>query len=170
MLPSAVPRDLPPSQIMPALASLHSVQNTLDTAMDIADLRQLMRAALQTTSDVEMLEVLQIGHQEMPDAIKTLQRALERIREQDSEGVEAPSGISVALAKVSVKEAEGSREAPTRSATMNSSDSSTTRSSGHSSERKRDTLHREFIESGIDALRRMSHGLETSLPSWTITK
>jgi abelson tyrosine-protein kinase 1 len=36
--------------------------------------------------------------------------------------------------------------------------------------RPRDTLDREFIESGIDALRRVSNGPDTSLPSWTITK
>ena len=36
---------------------------------------------------------------------------------------------------------------------------------------QKDTLHQEFIESGIDALRRMSKGAETTtLPSWTITK
>jgi len=36
----------------------------------------------------------------------------------------------------------------------------------------RDTLHQEFLESGIDALRRMSAGnrLVTNLPCWTITK
>ncbi|KIM41815.1 hypothetical protein M413DRAFT_138529 [Hebeloma cylindrosporum] len=36
----------------------------------------------------------------------------------------------------------------------------------------RDTLHQEFLESGIDALRRMSAGnhLATNLPCWTITK
>jgi len=35
-----------------------------------------------------------------------------------------------------------------------------------------DTLHQEFLESGIDALRRMSAGnhLVTNLPCWTITK
>ena len=35
-----------------------------------------------------------------------------------------------------------------------------------------DTLHQEFMESGIDALRRMSAGnhLVTNLPCWTITK
>ena len=31
----------------------------------------------------------------------------------------------------------------------------------------RDTLDREFIESGIESV---SHGPDTSLPSWTITK
>jgi hypothetical protein len=34
----------------------------------------------------------------------------------------------------------------------------------------RDTLDRELIESGIDALRRISHRPDTSLPSWMITK
>ena len=32
-----------------------------------------------------------------------------------------------------------------------------------------DTIHREFVESGIDCLRRMS-GEDTTVPSWTITK
>ena len=157
-LPSIEPHDLSPSQIIPALTSLHSVQNSLDTAMDTADLRQLMRTALQTTSDAEMLEVLGVGHQEMPDAIKTLQRALEHITERDGESVEvAPAVRSVVV--------ENPRQ---RSRTVISIDSSSTSSS--SLERKRDTLDREFIETGIDALRRMSRGVETSLPSWTITR
>ena len=174
--PPTEARDLPPSQILPALTSLQSVQNSLDTAMDTADLRQVMRAALQTTSDVEMLEVLQVGHQEMPDAIKTLQRALEHITERDDDGVEAPPGKGVVLAKVVKKvnhkevELEGPAGPLKRSRTIISIDSSSTTSSGHSSERKRDTLDREFIESGIDCLRRMSRDVETSLPSWTITK
>ena len=36
------------------------------TATDTADLRQVMRAALQTTGDAEVLEVLGVGRQEMP--------------------------------------------------------------------------------------------------------
>ena len=163
-------RDLPPSQILPELTSLHSIQNSLDAAMDTADLRQVMRAALQTTSDAEMLKVLEISHQEMPDAIKTLQRALEHITERDDDGVEAPPGKGVVLAKVVKKVNNNEVEGLKRSRTVISTDSSNTSSSGHSSERRRDTLDREFIESGIDCLRRMSRGIETSLPSWTITK
>jgi hypothetical protein len=171
--PLTATHDLSPSQILPALTSLLSIQNSLDKAMDTADLRQVIRAALQTTSDAEMLEVLQIGHPEMPDAIKTLQRALEYIRERDDDGVEAPPGNEVAMAKVvkvNFKEVEGPRVPPKRSRTIISTDSSSTSSSGHSLERRRDTLDREFIESGIDCLRRMSRGNETTLPSWTITK
>lgn len=33
----------------------------------------------------------------------------------------------------------------------------------------KDTLHEEFIEAGIDALRRMSNCVGTDLPYWTIT-
>ena len=171
--PQTETHDLSPSQILPALTSLHSLQNSLDVAMDTANLRQVMRAALQTTSDAEMLEVLEVGHQEMPDAIKTLQRALEHVTERDDDGVEAPPGKGVVLAKVvkvSHNEVEGSNGPLKRSGTIISIDSSNTTSSGHSSERRRDTLDREFIESGIDCLRRMSRGIETSLPSWTITK
>jgi abelson tyrosine-protein kinase 1 len=168
--PLTATHDLSPSQILPALTSLHSIQNSLDTAKDTADLRQVMRAALQTTSDAEMLEVLQVGHHEMPDAIKTLQRALEHITERDDDGVEAPPGNGVAIVKVNFKEVEEPGRPPKRSRTIYSTDSSSTSSSGHSLERMRDTLDREFIESGIDCLRRMSRGNETTLPSWTITK
>ena len=166
-------QDFSPSQILHELNSLHSIQNSLDTAMDTADLRQIMRAALQTTNDAEMLEVLEVSRQEMPDAIKTLQRALERVTEGDDEVVEAPPGKGMAPAKVgeiiNYNGAEGSSGPLKWSRTIFSNDSSNTSSSGHSSVR-RDTLDKEFIESGIDCLRRMSRGIETSLPSWTITK
>jgi hypothetical protein len=90
-----------------------------------------MRAALETGSDADMVCFLQIAREEMLEAIKTLQRALE------SGIFECPPGIHGA-------------DQP-----------------GH----QKDTLHQEFIESGIDALRRMSKGAETTtLPSWTITK
>lgn len=39
----------------------------------------------------------------------------------------------------------------------------------HEANRDGDTIHREFVESGIDCLRRMS-GEDTTVPSWTITK
>ena len=163
--------DLPPSQILPALTSLHSFQNSLDAAMDTADLREVMRAALQTSSDVEMLEVLEISLHEMPDAIKTLQRTLEHITERDDDGVEAPPRevVVAKVVKVSQKEVEVPCRPRKRSRTVISVDSTNITSSGRSSER-RDTLEREFIESGIDCLRRMSRGIETSVPSWTITK
>ena len=161
-------QDLPHSQIIPTLTSLHSLQNLSDREMDAADLRQLMQAALQTTSDAEMIEVLQVGHEEMPEAIKTLQRALEHVTERDDDGFKAsPSKSAVVTVLKEVEETGISRK---RSETIHSFDTLSSMSSGYGSERRRDTLDREFIESGIDSLRRMSRGIETSLPSWTITK
>jgi abelson tyrosine-protein kinase 1 len=145
-----------PSQVMLVLTSLHSHQNSLDTATDTADLRELMRAALQTTSDVEFLEVLQVGHQDMPEAIKTLQRALERITERDDLSRGKPALYSVVAARVLTKKVSLKEAEPTLL--------------GQQPEDNQDDLDREFIEMGIDALRRMSPGNETSLPSWTITK
>ena len=169
--PLPAPHELQESQILPELTSLHSIQNSLDAAMDTADLRQVMRTALQATNDAEMLEVLQIGQHEMPDAIKTLQRALEHVTERDDDGVEAPPGVVAKVVnRVDHNEVQGSGGAVKRSGTIISMDSTSSTSSGHSSERRRDTLDREFIESGIECLRRMSRGVPTSLPSWTITK
>ncbi|KAJ7752716.1 hypothetical protein B0H14DRAFT_3512848 [Mycena olivaceomarginata] len=45
----------------------------------MADLCTLLRNALAASSDIEMLAVLQVGCEEMPEALKTLQHALERI-------------------------------------------------------------------------------------------
>jgi len=171
-------RTTPTSHVLPVLQNIHEAQNSLDAAQDLSDLRQLMRVALQTGSDAEMVEVLQIGRQEMPDAIKTLQRALERLAERG----ELPSDVAEAkrvilgtvVRKVSVKDADGKKGGLKRSKTIVSVDSSS--SSGESGSansaeaRRKDTLEWEFIESGIDCLRRMSRGVETSLPSWTITK
>ncbi|KAF5370459.1 hypothetical protein D9615_009770 [Tricholomella constricta] len=55
---AASPSRLRESQILPALKTLHANQNTVDAAKDSADLRALMRTALQVSSDVEILEML----------------------------------------------------------------------------------------------------------------
>ncbi|KIY53195.1 kinase-like protein [Fistulina hepatica ATCC 64428] len=125
-----------PSPSIPAATEIFNAlrikQSQVDQARDSADLRGLMRAALQTTSDAELIAVLQVGRDEMPEAIKTLQRALERLFD-GTLGVESSSDSSVTL---------------------------------------KDTLDREFMESGIDALRRLSRDQYPpgGLPSWTITR
>src|SRR5258707_8404562 len=58
------------SRVIPAIHSIHEAQNSVDTALDTSDLRQLMHATLCTGSDAEILEVLQVKRKEMPDAIK----------------------------------------------------------------------------------------------------
>ncbi|KAK0432782.1 hypothetical protein EV421DRAFT_1457902 [Armillaria borealis] len=212
--------------VLPTLKELRAKQNESDMAMDTADLRALLRNALSAGSDVQMVETLGVSREEMPEAIKTLQRALERIVERQgslfSTGDEADTGgydvgsdmpSPAALSKEKGKEVvtddaesvsstghnrgklikmvrrismQGKEAVPAIAGEMKRSKTvSTTRSStsdgSTDSRRKRqdispldreDTLDQEFMESGIDALRRMSEGAEANLnlPSWTITR
>ncbi|KAI0364174.1 hypothetical protein BV20DRAFT_956762 [Pilatotrama ljubarskyi] len=171
------------------LATLQAVtarQTERDMAHDAADLRQLLRTALQANSDVEMIRVLQVGRDEMPEAIKTLQRALEAEVERErlaqaageeeeevvvSAKVEDPvSGEAVSLTRSATVASTESRKTSASGASSTAA-SGRSRGSGGSSGAPRDTLDREFIETGIDALRRLS-GAEgaAALPSWTITR
>ncbi|EIN05641.1 hypothetical protein PUNSTDRAFT_46534 [Punctularia strigosozonata HHB-11173 SS5] len=195
-----------PDRIRALLHQVRSRQNEADLEADARDLRQLMRAALQTNSDAELIEVLQVGRDEMPEAIKTLQRALEREVERETQddrdalammSASAVSDVSAmppivgglsASVTTADPEAAGTREerafgtvsslasVRSRSSTLGTEFTGTTsttdtdgwggnwgRSAG------RDTLDREFMEGGIEAMRRMSRTTE-SLPSWTITR
>lgn len=91
------------------------MQDAHDTEKDLEDLYTLLRTALSEGSDFEIFNVLQIHKEDIPEAVKTLQRA----------------ALEDNL-----------------------------------------TTHREFIERGIDALKRMSRGVNMTLPlpSWTITR
>lgn len=218
LVPPPPPAD--PQAIREQLLALVAAQNAQDHVHDLADLRALMREAIATASDAEMIGVLQVRREEMPEALKTLQRALEKEQEREreaSEGVGAheiePAGeepveafsdseAGVNLARrgsqtsalglrgipgfpglkrrrtdASAK-SKGSRKNGTTSTKAASAvDESSARGSGWSGSSKstesgRDTLDREFIESGIDALRRvsMSRGQDLNLPNWTITR
>jgi hypothetical protein len=137
-----------------------------------------MRAAMQTGSDAELCAVLQVAREEMPEALKTLQRALEEIVEKESsseEGKLVEDGAAKSGRNGKDKEKKaGLVGLLKRTKTMVSAAetaSESVGSGGGSDGWSRDTLDREFIESGIDALRRMSAGLDTaSLPNWTITR
>lgn len=134
-----------PESVRLTLNALRATQNAQDRAHDAADLRQLMRAALATNDDSSMIEALQIARSEMPEAIKTLQRALERVVEDGQlDAEESTTPLLLAPAFDSGNTGESRRSA--------------------------DTLDREFIETGIDALCRMSRGTDLGLPSWTITR
>ena len=63
------------STITAAMISL-AFDAAIFTATDTADLRQVMRAALQTTGDAEVLEVLGVGRQEMPSPMLFLPKCL----------------------------------------------------------------------------------------------
>ena len=159
--PPPLPLSLPPGTLSTPPADQHSVQKSLralkdaqnaqDLAHDYADLRELMRTALATNDDAAMIEVLQIARSEMPEAMKTMQRALEHVVD-DGRLAADESGLTPA-SPLSQGHLEGGL-------LLSSTDSS---SSG-------DTLDREFMETGIDALRRLSVGTNVGLPSWTITR
>ncbi len=162
------------------LATLQAVtarQNERDMVYDADDLRQLVRAALQTNNDVEMIRILQVGRDEMPEAIKTLQRALEVECERERVAAEEQEVVIVTTAAAEATIASSNEAAVLkRSATTVSTGSSHTSSSNSNRSRAgsslppRDTLDREFMETGIDALRRLSGNGEVTLPSWTITR
>ena len=147
------------------ISTLQTLQNERDAHRDAADLRQLMRSALQTNDDLEMIKVLQVGRDEMPEAIKTLQRALEIVLEKERVEDEA-------IAFFNPAPPEGPGGSLSRSSTISSSTASSSVTSRRSRS-SRDTLDREFMESGIDSLRRLSISrgeTNLSLPPWTITR
>ncbi|TFY60519.1 hypothetical protein EVJ58_g5101 [Rhodofomes roseus] len=163
-----------PEQIRTTLNAVTLRQNEHDLAQDTADLRQLMRTVLQANSDVEMIRILQVGRDEMPEAIKALQRALESEVERESAAADSEDTVlvaSISSTAVTHPGAGGEGATLSRSATVASVESRKTASDRSLSHKRtpKDTLDREFIETGIDALRRLSTA-EVSLPSWTITR
>jgi len=161
---------LNPDEVAALLKTCRERQNEQDSAHDNADLRQVIQSALQSGGDAEMIDVLQVSRQEMPEAIKTLQRALEREveKERDAE-VTMIEDVDVFSEEAEPLDPAGMSASPTSVGShserlhSNSMVSARARAS-------RDTLDREFLESGIEALTRMSKGTELSLPPWTITK
>ena len=146
------------AEVLAQLQVVTARQNERDAALDAQDLRQVLRGALQANNDAEMIRTLQVGRDEMPEAIKTLQRALEKEVERESvegEPVLADANAYTDAAAVAVPVSLA------RSATTASAGSHTTSSSaatGHS-RGPRDTLDREFIS-----------GAEVKLLSWTIPR
>jgi len=190
-IPSAIPSVISTATlthpgIAQTLRDLHAFQNELDTVHDLADLKMLMRTALQSNGDSEITEFLQVGRDEMPEAIMTLQRALLTVGITGG-GVEEMGGISgsVGSATTAAASASGAGCVGAEKVRRHSVDALPTgrarhegeattdniKSAGtlsHGSTATKDALDREFMESGIDALRRLSPSIE--LPSWTIMK
>ncbi|KAM5539547.1 hypothetical protein V8D89_006656 [Ganoderma adspersum] len=162
-----------PQRILAQLQAVTARQNDRDAVHDAVDLRQLMRSALQANNDLEMIHILQVGRDEMPEAIKTLQRALEKEVErerQEEEAVLVPAAAAVDVPQIVQSDPDGLKRSSTVHSTGSQTSSSVASSAGTGRSRApRDTLDREFIETGIDALRRLS-GAEVALPSWTITR
>lgn len=161
-------------EVVAAWQLLQTKQNLEDRHQDLENLRQIMRKVLQTKNDAELIDVLQVSKLEMPEAIKSLQRALEREVEKEQDG--SGSMITKVVPVFEEHTEPPSSLSKLRSDTMESTQShwsDRTQASGNGSTKARtskDTLDREFLENGIDALRRMSQGTVLTLPSWTITK
>lgn len=175
------------------LHAIRTQQNEADAAQDASDLRKLISEALLEGSDAGMMRVLQVGREEMPEAIKALQRALEmEVREEDEEltvvetrarpraivaeeedngrrGSAPALGLLQRAASITQRRKTVATINVTESSRNNTNSSSNTGSSGVDTP-PRDTLDREFMEGGIDALRRLSRGGVSVLPSWTITR
>ncbi|KDQ23602.1 hypothetical protein PLEOSDRAFT_1078986 [Pleurotus ostreatus PC15] len=148
------------------LQDVRRQQRGVGFAYDMADLRSLMTMALKAGSDAEMIQVLQVGRENMPEAIKALQRELEREVERERDSL--PPDMAPSVRPPGEHGSGGAPVDPrlTRSRTVVSIENDLAADEVPA----KDTLDREFMESGIDALRRMSKGVETSLPSWTITQ
>jgi len=169
------PRDA--ADVSSQLARVHREQNRRDFRRDRADLRQVMRAALQANSDVEMIEILQIKRDEMPEAIKTLQRALEEMELKAMADEDSASGSSAdapfrTRGKMRATTINGSALGleQQRFVATPSEEADMRLGGGATSSGGVDTLDREFLEGGIEALRRLSTGTDIALPSWTITR
>ncbi|KAI0338659.1 hypothetical protein BDW22DRAFT_693644 [Trametopsis cervina] len=211
---SSDPSKLSSKEVMSTITQLSELQNSHDFAHDTVALRELLRKAVATGDDFEMLKVLQVRQEEMPEAIKALQRALEEeIRkereekerlEKDRQATEqeqityvttehittSPAdegplqGIAANFVEASTPQgehamgtedsnAEATTETRLRRKTTGSHTTKSSKSSGSGG--SRDTLDREFIESSIESLLRLSTSAGTppaalSLPSWTITQ
>ena len=201
-LPEAIPRERP--LVREKLQELTEWQNEHDALHDLADLRMMMRRALERGDDGEMIQLLQVKPEDAAEALKALQRALEdelarertllaqeeggELVEDDSVGstqamVDGVVGKGRSKSKDSV-EALGeslSRRQTVDASVSRSSSSHTASDKTPASDRtvkthsSHDTLDREFMESGIDSLLRLSVASGTtpaslSLPAWTITR
>ncbi|KAF9218645.1 hypothetical protein BS17DRAFT_720020, partial [Gyrodon lividus] len=140
-----------------ALTDLHKTQNASDAAADVAALRGTLMEALNGGNDAELLRRLQVGRGEIPEVVKTLRRVLESLEEEEGrEGFGTPSG------KARLSGEDGFRYSYGTGGDIG----------GYVHGMGRiDMLDREFMESGIDAMTRLSsEGVAPwNLPSWTIT-
>ncbi|KAF8334168.1 uncharacterized protein EI90DRAFT_3015196 [Cantharellus anzutake] len=140
----SIPSD--PSAVLPQIASHHQARFIQDYHVDSADLTHIIREVLGSGSEARLIEVLQIQRPDIAEAVKTLQRALE---------------VSLYRLKEEMRSSRSSHEHESKT---------TTTVEQLSLDDKGDmTVHREFIEEGIEALRNMGTDVGT-IPPWTITR
>ena len=117
------------AEVLAQLQTVTARQNERDAVLDAQDLRQVLRGALQANSDAEMIRTLQVGRDEMPEAIKTLQRALEAEVEREADADDPVLVAHSVEAPVEATTMYVEHGGLTRSATVISTGSHTTSSS-----------------------------------------
>lgn len=154
-----VMRDVKPisdgANVPEPLATVNAIaqdQEAQDIAQDMADLRKLMSAALETKDDTKMLQVLGIGNDQMPEAITTLERVIKATSHKTSRT--ALNRLATIPEKVTALAASAVGASQNNSETVEPS--------------VQEDLDRRFLETGLNALRRLSTDV-SHLPSWTIT-
>ncbi|KAA1466867.1 hypothetical protein DENSPDRAFT_812229 [Dentipellis sp. KUC8613] len=125
-------------------------QNSQDRKQDEDRLRRLMRDAIQAKDDLAVLDLLQISRDEMPEAMWTLRRSVN----QDGKGPVSKEAQAVPGELSHTP----SSSVPTRSRRQLSTQD--------------DNLDRQFMQTGVEALQRLTAQTEKNadLPSWTITR
>ncbi|KAA1466868.1 hypothetical protein DENSPDRAFT_831772 [Dentipellis sp. KUC8613] len=157
-------------ELLSRIDAILKEQANQDRKQDEDRLRRLMREAVQANDDLAMLDLLQISRDEMPEAMRVLQRKLDQDNEQ-------PAGKE----KLTVPgdPGSGSPSSPSRSRPQNASTSKPLPNPPGDGQKDKgkwpspdDTLDRQFMQTGVEALRRLSAkaGADVDLPSWTITR
>lgn len=80
-------RPVTPATVLDTLTMFQEIEDRQDRQGDAAELRSLMKHAVEAKDDVEMLHILQIKRDEILEAKETLQRALNADKDQGSEDV-----------------------------------------------------------------------------------
>ncbi|KAH9848357.1 hypothetical protein C2E23DRAFT_889200 [Lenzites betulinus] len=163
--------DVPASEVAELIRTqlqvVTTLQNEQDAEHDTQSLWRRIEAALNTNSDHDLIRILQIRDDEIPEAIETLQRAIkDKTKASASARRNAATETSIPVGSI-LSARSGSKSARAHTSTIGTESS---RQPGDVRLRAwpDDTLESRFMATSIEAMRRLS-SLEVKLPSWTIT-
>ncbi|OSD02529.1 hypothetical protein PYCCODRAFT_1444958 [Trametes coccinea BRFM310] len=151
--------------ILRSLAEIVKGQNEDDMLRDADELRARMRAALLAPTDMEMIQILQVGRDEMPEAIRTLQRVYDGKTSRRASAIMDDAARKLPAIQEDVVSETAQAPHVVRPV---GEQSDVLRSPAPLLSQPTDNLDQKFIETGLSALRRMS--TDAVLPSWTITR
>ena len=73
------------SKVREKMDDLVLKKNTRDFALDLAQLRNLMRETVEYSTDEAVLDLLQIKREEPADVLRELQRAFQEVKEEEDD-------------------------------------------------------------------------------------